>query len=125
MAFAITPGADEALAPSAASAATITPGTVREYRTIVADWESLDGVAVDLRPVVVTVPAATTAEAIEAASDRLQEHFGSSVEALGYTDIERDWWFGLNQTDPFLRVCAVIVGVPILDNTDEMTNEIH
>ncbi|MET7631829.1 hypothetical protein ABZS53_15435 [Streptomyces sp. NPDC005499] len=97
----------------------------RQYRTIVADWESLGGVSVDLRPVVVTVPATTTEEAIEAASDRLHEHFGSSVEALGYDDIERDWWFGLNETDAFLRVCAVIVGVPILDNDDRMTNEIH
>ncbi|MFJ3270932.1 hypothetical protein [Streptomyces sp. NPDC086776] len=124
MAFAITPDADEALTPSAASAATITPGTVREYRTIVADWETVDGVSVDLRPVVVTVPAATTQEALEAASDRLQEHFGPDVDGLGQ-GIERDWWFGLNQTDPFLRVCAVIVGVPILDNADRTTNEIH
>ncbi|MFE4335397.1 hypothetical protein ACFRQM_40130 [Streptomyces sp. NPDC056831] len=103
-----------------------TPAAVPiDYRTIVADWEPLDGVSVALRPVVVTVPAATTDEAIEAASDRLQEHFGSNVPELGCEVIERDWWFGLNETDAFLRVCAVIVGVPILDNDDEMTNEIH
>ncbi|MFJ5725810.1 hypothetical protein [Streptomyces sp. NPDC093149] len=96
-----------------------------EYRTIVADWESVGGVSVALRPVVITVPAATTEEAIEAASERLQEHFGSTVPELGHDDIERDWWFGLNEADAFLRVCAVIVGVPILDNDDEMVNEIH
>lgn len=103
-----------------------TPAAVPiEYRTIVADWESLDGVSVALRPVVVTVPAATTKEAIEAASDRLQKHFGSNVPGLGNEDIERDWWFGLNGTDAFLRVCAVFVGAPILDNDDKMTIEIH
>ncbi|MFF8918059.1 hypothetical protein ACF08M_33335 [Streptomyces sp. NPDC015032] len=103
-----------------------TPAAVPiEYRTIVADWELLDGVSVDLRPVVVTVPAATTDEAIEAASDRLQDHFGPNVPELGYEEIERDWWFGLNETDALLRVCAVIVGAPTLDNDDEMTNEIH
>ncbi|WP_411087862.1 hypothetical protein [Streptomyces sp. 061-3] len=109
--------------PSTATLPPVAPP--REYRTIVADWESINGVSVDLRPVVVTVPAATTEEAFEAASDRLQEHFGPSVEALGFDDIERDWWFGLNGTDAFLRVCAVIVGVPILDNDDRMANEIH
>ncbi|MFC9755146.1 hypothetical protein [Streptomyces sp. NPDC056921] len=96
-----------------------------EYRTVVADWESLDGVSVALRPVVVTVPAATSDEAIEAASDQLQEHFGPNVPELDLKEIERDWWFGLNGTDALLRVCAVIVGAPILDNDDEIINEIH
>ncbi|MFD9815200.1 hypothetical protein [Streptomyces sp. NPDC059080] len=85
--------------------------------TLVADWETVTDdegytISPDLLPVIITVAAGTKEEAIEAASDKLQRHFGASVEALFETRIERDLWFGLNETDPFLRLAAVLKGAP-------------
>lgn len=85
--------------------------------TIVADWEVVQDdegcdISPDMLPVIITVKATTQEEAIEAASDRLQEYFGPSVEPLFETEIERDFWFGLNDHDAFLRLGAVLQGAP-------------
>lgn len=93
--------------------------------TIVADWETVSDdegctISPDMLPVIITVKATTQEEAIEAASDKLQEHFGPSVEALFETRIERDFWFGLNDTDPFLRLGAVLQGAPAVVGNDDL-----
>lgn len=126
-----TPGADES--PTACSVCE--PGcscasTDDRFFTIVADWETVEAddgysTSVDLRPVVITVAATTYTDAVEAASDLLQAHFGSSVEQLYADDIERDWWFGLNDCDPFLRVSAVFKGDPSLVNDDDDFNALR
>ncbi|WP_328749378.1 MULTISPECIES: hypothetical protein [unclassified Streptomyces] len=105
-------------------------GTQDTFMTIVADWENAVGddgetTCVDLRPVVITVKATTHEAAIEAASDLLQAHFGASVEQLYAEDIERDWWFGLNETDPLLRVSAVFKGDPPLINDGDFFNALR
>ncbi|MGW3273602.1 hypothetical protein ACWDFH_19330 [Streptomyces kronopolitis] len=101
----------------------------RHLRTIVADWETVDDdagctISPDLLPVVITVQASNRADAIEAASDKLQAHFGSSVEQLYADEIQRDWWFGLSNHDPFLRISAIFIDSPELDIDDEMTTVI-
>ncbi|MGW1261265.1 hypothetical protein ACWD7Y_04790 [Streptomyces drozdowiczii] len=91
--------------------------------TIVADWETVSDdegctTSPDMLPVIITVPATTQEEAVEAASDKLQEHFGPSVEALFEDEIERDFWFGLNDHDAFLRLGAVLQGAPAVIGND-------
>ncbi|MFF1693062.1 hypothetical protein ACFVXC_05470 [Streptomyces sp. NPDC058257] len=91
--------------------------------TLVADWETVSDdegctISPDMLPVIITVKATTKDEAIEAASDKLQAHFGTSVDALFETRIERDFWFGLNETDAFLRLCAVLQGSPAVIDED-------
>ncbi|MFF7415660.1 hypothetical protein [Streptomyces lydicus] len=97
--------------------------------TIVADWHPLKrcgySISVDLQPVVITVKAAAEDEAFEAASDLLQSHFGPDVQQLCATDIERDRWFGLNDCDAFLRVCAVFKDDPTLLNDDNRFNALR
>lgn len=93
------------------------------YRTLVADWETVSDdqgctISPDMPPVVITVQANTRDEAIEAASDRLQNVYGPHLEPLYRRDLTRDDWFGLHDTDPLLRVCAVFMGIPILDDED-------
>ncbi|MFC9505480.1 hypothetical protein [Streptomyces sp. NPDC057002] len=95
-------------------------------RTIVADWQTVTDdegctISPDMLPVVITVPATSRDQALQAAADKLQKHFGPSVEALYETAIERDWWFGFNDTDPLLRPSAIFVGEPELDHDDSMT----
>ncbi|WP_274032638.1 hypothetical protein [Streptomyces sp. MMBL 11-1] len=90
-------------------------------RTVVADWETVSDdqgstISPDMRPVVITVTADSSDAAIDAASDKLQARYGPHVEALHRQLLTRDDWFGLNDTDPLLRVCAVFVGAPILDD---------
>ncbi|MFJ4686534.1 hypothetical protein [Streptomyces sp. NPDC088789] len=102
----------------------------QNFRTIVADWENVVGddgetTCVDLRPVVITVEATTYKEAIERASGILQTHFGASVEQLYAEDIERDWWFGLNDCHPFLRVNAFFMGAPTLINDGDHFNALR
>lgn len=92
--------------------------------TIVADWETVsddrgDTISPALLPVIVTVDAATTDEAIQAASNKLQAHFGSEVDELYAKDIHPDEWFGLNETDAFLRICAAFVGAPAVAYLDD------
>lgn len=101
-----------------------------ELRTIVADWETVvddcgETISPDMLPVVVTVKATSTDEAIQAASDKLQAHYGADVPELFAKGITHDDWFGLNETDPFLRICAVLIGAPAVENDDEMTTVIR
>lgn len=105
-------------------------GTEDQFRTIVADWDTVVGsdgetTCVDLKPVVITVEATTWDEAVEAASDLLQAHFGSDVPELCAKDIERDEWFGLNEATPFLRTTAFFKGEPPLINDDGSFNALR
>ncbi|MGW3153789.1 hypothetical protein [Streptomyces sp. NPDC001089] len=102
---------------------------VAELMTLVADWETVadyfgDMISPALLPVIVTVKAATADEAIQAASDKLQAHFGSEVAELYAKGIVRDHWFGLNETDPFLRLCAVFAGEPVIVSDDDGMNTV-
>ncbi|WNI17685.1 hypothetical protein [Actinacidiphila sp. ITFR-21] len=97
----------------------------QNFLTLVAGWETVaddegSTISTDLLPVVITVEATTVADAIEMASDRLQAHFGTSVEQLYADDIERDDWFGLNERDAYLRLCAVFKGAPRLVNDEQL-----
>lgn len=96
-------------------------------RTVVADWETTEDGSVDMQPVVITVQAASYDEAIKAAADKLQAHFGPAVEELGRTDIETGEWFGnaAGDFDPLLRVCAVFIGEPTLDDPNEFSHVIN
>ncbi|MEU0214039.1 hypothetical protein ABZ281_02580 [Streptomyces sp. NPDC006265] len=101
-------------------------------RTIVADWEICqdsfgDDISPDMLPVVITVPATSRDEAIQAAAEKLQTHYGSSVDHLYRTDIETGEWFGNDAGDfePLLRICAVFVGEPELDDLDEISEVIR
>ncbi|MFI7083947.1 hypothetical protein ACIBUR_10105 [Streptomyces anulatus] len=90
-------------------------------RTVVADWETVSDdqgstISPDMLPVVITVHAHSSDEAIEAASDMLQARYGPHVAALHRDTLTRADWFGLGDTDPLLRVCAVFIGSPILDD---------
>lgn len=102
------------------------------FRTIVADWETCPDAlgedhSPDMLPVVITVKATSREEAIQAAADKLQEHYGPAVDHLYRTDIERDEWFGNDAGDfiPLLRVSAIFIGSPALDNDDRMTTVIR
>lgn len=100
-----------------------------EFRTVVADWETCpDSHGEDhspaMPPVVITVPATNKHEALEAAADKLQAHFGPVVEPLYRTDIQRDEWFGDNDFTPLLRVCTVQIGIAILDDEDDFPIQI-
>ncbi|MEU9050086.1 hypothetical protein AB0D37_06735 [Streptomyces sp. NPDC048384] len=103
----------------------------QSFRTLVADWEvcpdgSGDDHSPEMLPVVITVKATSREEAMQAAADKLQEYYGPAVEQLYRTDIERDEWFGNDAGDytPLLRVAAIFVGSPELDNDDAMTTVI-
>ncbi|NIY68111.1 hypothetical protein [Streptomyces malaysiensis] len=90
-------------------------------RTITADWQTCPDASgedhsPDMLPVVISVVASSKKAALEAAADKLQEHFGPSVENLYRTDIERDDWFGFGGGESLLRVCLVQIGLPILDD---------
>jgi hypothetical protein len=123
------PGADESPTPCGECAPHFQTPEETVLRTIVADWGTVqdsfgDTISPDMLPVVITVPAASRDEALQAAADKLQHHFGPDVAELHASGIERDWWFGFNDTDPLLRVCAVIVGTVALDDDEDQSTVI-
>lgn len=104
----------------------------RNLTTIVADWETVqdsfgDTISPDMLPVVITVQASSRDEAILAAAEKLQAHYGPAVEHLYRTDIETGEWFGnaAGDFEPLLRICAVFVGAPELDDSNDMTKVIR
>lgn len=100
-----------------------------EFFTLVADWETVaddegSTISPDMRPVSITVQASDSNEALVVASQKLQDTFGPDVEALHSTGLTAEDWFGLNGSDPLLRVCALFRGRPVLENDDDLTHAI-